>query len=417
VLYDASRFHRTYLRGAPLPIVLDGARITEVSADRVRSAISLIVTSDAGVSLTLFVEPRVETARAFAATRDLHVSYYADDSIAGPDAARLVRQVVSLIEAAETTAPREGLVCSLEAPTGLRLEVRINRECNEECAFCNTPEASDTILGSREAVLATLAGGFESGHRAVTLTGRETTLDPNLVDYVRRARELGYTTIGVQTNATTFGSGPLLDALVEAGMNFVSVSLHTFDPEVFGAIVGKPRLLEKALAGLRALQRHPHVETVLVTVLTTKNLAELPSLVARVADELPHARTITVSPMAPVGDGRSRIDLVPRPSDVSESLARAVAIARARNVRIVVPTRCGMPMCLMPPGTESVNQELDNPPLSRAEPAKSKLARCHSCVYDRICSGVWTEVLAAYGEDEWKPVTTLPAGVALRRGR
>ncbi|MFT3768728.1 MAG: radical SAM protein [Minicystis sp.] len=405
--YDPERFHAAYLRGAelPLPVGVPGWQITRVTSDRQRHAIDLLLSGPEEVELLVFVERLVEGASSAARTRFLQLSYYDDRRVAHAAAGLVIRTLAAVLGAVERRIGDDAARAALHraaAPVLPELELRINRECNEACVFCNTPEDSDTILPGKAQILEAIETEYEKGYRKVTFTGREPTLDPSLVEYVRAARARGYERINVASNGTTYAHRPSLEALVEAGMTGTKLSLHTFDPPTFKSLIGAPRLLDKTLAGLRNLAEHPAIEVQIIIVLTALNLAQLPDLVTRIARETPGVRHLTISPMAPVGDGRGRVDLMPRLSDLAEPLRRALDIAAARGVHAEVPARCGAPLCAMPAGYERHNREIENRPGDTLEPAKNKLPVCRTCRWDDICTGVWSDYLASF--DDVRPV-------------
>jgi MoaA/NifB/PqqE/SkfB family radical SAM enzyme len=405
--YDPERFHAAYLRGAelPLPIGLPGWQITRVSSDRQRHAIDLLLRGPGGAELLVFVERLVEGASSAARTSLLQLSYYDDNHVPTVEAGHALRALAAVLGAVERRigepAARAALHRAVE-PVLSELELRINRECNEECVFCNTPADSESILPGRAQILEAIDLEFDKGYRRITFTGREPTLDPSLLDYVRAAKSRGYPTITVASNGTTYAHKPTLAALVEAGMTATKLSLHTFDPQTFRTLIGPPRLLDKTLAGLRNLASYPQVEVQVVVVLTSLNLAQLPGVIERIAREAPSVSHLTISPMAPVGDGRQRADLLPRLTDLAEPLRRGLDAAAAHGIRAEVPPRCGAPLCAMPAGYEHLNREIENRPGDTLEPAKSKLPACRGCRWDDICTGVWSDYLARF--DDVRPV-------------
>lgn len=414
--YDPERFRRAYLP-EPLPIALPGgAHITRVASDRVRSAIDLRVETDDGRALTVFVERAVEGGRCFARTARLAVSYYAEGALDDAQAAALTRTVVERLARQEAHAEAAELDEALSVAAGSvtgrarTLELRINRECNEQCAFCNTLEASDTILPSAAAVHAAIVAERAAGYDEVTFTGREPTLDPELPAYLRAARSAGYRVVRVQTNGTSFASESALNRFVEAGMTAAEISLHTLDEPTFARLIGPPRLLEKTLAGLANLSRLPSVHVHLVCVLTRLNLDHLPAVLERVAAVHPRIAQVTVSPMAPVGDGAGRLDLVPRLSELAAPLAAGFAVAQRHRLRVAIPSRCGAPLCAMPEGTAHLNAELANVPGQTLEAGKAKGAACRRCAVDDRCTGVWKPYLERYGDAELRPLASVPPG-------
>ncbi len=413
--YDPERFRRAYLPDE-LPLALaDGSRIVRIASDRVRSAIDLGVQTPDGRTLTVFVERAVEGGRCFARTARLAVSYYADPGLDHGLAAKVARTVVELLTAREASVSPDGLDRALSVDlersvTGRArtLELRINRECNERCAFCNTPEDSDTILPGPRAVHAAIVAERAAGYEEVTFTGREPTLDPELPAYLRAARGAGYRVVRVQTNGTSFAAESVLERLVEAGMTAAEISLHTLDAPTFGRLVGPRRLLDKTLAGLANLARLPDVEVHLVCVLTRLNLDHLAGVLERAAAVHPRIAQVTVSPMAPVGDGAARLDLVPRLGALRAPLEAALSVAARHRLRIALPSRCGAPVCALPAGAEHLSAELGNAPGQTLEAAKAKGPACSACAMNDRCTGVWRAYLDRYGHHELHPLPAMP---------
>ncbi|MGE0789849.1 MAG: radical SAM protein [Sandaracinaceae bacterium] len=407
--YDAQRFAERYgLTRLPAPLD-EGWSIAEVRTDRVRAAVNLVLRHAEGGELLVFAEDRVDGAQCLVTTDALALSYYGEDGVDHRTAATVTRALAArLAEQERVGEPNErGLVVARRSVTGRvrTLELRINRECNEECVFCNTPESSETILDGPDAVLAALARGAEAGYTQVMLTGRETTLAPELPRYLRRAKELRYRVRCVQTNGTSFSNEPLLRSLVDAGMNATEMSLHTLDRGTFKALVGAPRLLDKTLEGLANLAKvKDRVQVRLVIVLTVLNLDHAAGVIERATAAHPSITQITLSPMAPVGDGQARVDLIPRPDALTAPLAAALDAAKRHRVDACVPSRCGAPLCVMPLGTAHLNAEMDNEPGQTLEASKRKPEQCARCVYDARCTGLWSACLDRWGDDVVRPV-------------
>lgn len=407
--YDPTVFARHYVGELPRAVPGTAWQLTAVQAERARAAIDLVA-SRPGATLVVYVETRHEGIEALARTRDLALSYYPADGVQPAEAAAVVRAVAQLCAEREQASPASGLRREDAGPEALprTVELRINRECNEACAFCNTPPSYPAILAGPDAVLAALSAEYAAGYRGVTFTGREPTLDRALPSYVARARELGYRRIGIQTNGTTLSA--TLDRLCDAGLTSVDMSLHTLSPEIFEALVGKPSLLAHALAGLDALRRRPELEVSIIVVLTELNLATLPELVTRVIELVPHVHGVTASPMAPVGDGgRPEVrHLIPRLGSLAEPLAAAQAITAAAGVLFNIPSRCGLPLCVIPASLHAHNEEWGNAPDEVLAPGKRKAPSCASCAWSPRCTGVWSAVLDAQGDGDLRPFATSP---------
>ncbi len=403
--YDADAFVARFLGGSlPAPLA-DGFRAVRAQSDRVRTALDVVLQDEAGRSVTAFLERRVDGAECLTQSAGFNLSYYPSAQLGDADSARAVRALAARIAEAEAELPVDASApVPLAAPGARTLELRINRECNERCVFCNTPEDSETILPGAEAVLQLLEAEHVGGYGAVLLTGREPTLDPRLIEYVRRARELDYPRIRLQTNGTRLSDRSYLSELVTAGLDEVEISLHTRTPDTFVRLVGKENLLKRTLDGIRAVL-DAGLRCHLVMVVTTLNLTEIPELVTFLGTEYGgRLRHVTLSPMAPVGDGARALDLVPRLTNITRSLPEIFAAAQAAGIRIDIPSRCGMPLCTIPEPYRAQSGESANDAGRNQEAGKSKGGRCSECRFDATCTGVWTAYLERHGDGELSPV-------------
>jgi pyruvate-formate lyase-activating enzyme len=364
-----------------------------------------VLQDEAGRSVIAFLERRVDGAECLTQTARFNVSYYPAADLGDAAAARAVRALAAHIQIAEKALPESAIARVLSAgPGGRTLELRINRECNERCVFCNTPEGSETILPDAQSVLEMLEAERHGGYGAVLFTGREPTLDPRLVEYLRRARELGYPRLRLQTNGTRLSDRAYLAQLVEAGLSEVEISLHTRTPDTFLRLVGKQDLLARTLEGIHAVL-DAGLRCHLVMVATTLNLAELPELLASLGrDYTGRLRHVTLSPMAPVGDGARALALVPRLTNITRSLPDIFAAAQAAGIHIDIPSRCGMPLCAIPEPYREHSGESANAPGLTLEAGKRKGTRCGECRFDAVCTGVWTAYLERHGDGELSPI-------------
>ncbi|UCC93484.1 MAG: GTP 3',8-cyclase MoaA [Thermoplasmata archaeon] len=129
------------------------------------------------------------------------------------------------------------------------IRISVNRECNLACFYCHNegmPEGLRTMSVEEMASLARVAS--DMGIQKVKLTGGEPLERDDIVDIVREISPL-FREVSMTTNA--IGLAPLAEALAEAGLARVNVSLHSLRPGTYEAIAGVDRLSE-ALEGVDA---------------------------------------------------------------------------------------------------------------------------------------------------------------------
>lgn len=430
VKLDVDAFRRHYLAERSLPMALaHGWRATAAREDRVRWAVDVELVDPDGRTAIAYLERRSQGGPSLAATEHLAVSYYppppgvdegALSNVARDLAARL-RACEATVTARDvdeifTTAPGRDASRAAQHP----VELRINRECNEACLFCNTPPDSEAILDGRPRVLAEIDRLYALGHRAVVFTGREPTLDPELEGYVRTAKARGYDEIGLQTNATAFSQPEYLARLCDAGLSRVQVSLHTFHEPTFRVLVGAGRLLEKTLQGLSNLLAVPALDVEVLCVVTALNVGELPAFTRRLCAEYARPErpwALVLSPMAPQGDGAGRLDLLASLDDLRRAVGTSLQIAVDAGVTARVPNRCGLPVCLTPGELMPHNMAAFVAPGNHHEQGKSRAPKCAACAFADRCAGTWTQYLERFGDEALSPLDELPAPLRDGDGR
>ncbi len=409
---NVEAFTAAYLSGIRIPTPpAQGWRLVKVAEDSVRQAVDLILQDVQDRRVIVYVERKVGGMPALLSTEHLNISYYEVD--AGLDAKAVeqaVRGVGALLRRREASVSAETIdrIFTLQPRPGSpggSVEIRINRDCNEECLFCNTPPESTAILAGREEILREIQKQRSLGYSDIIFTGRETTLDPNLEEYLRAARDAGYQQIRIQTNGTAIASQPFLNRLLAAGLNSVQISLHTFERDTFVKLVGTGSLLEKAVRGLSNSLAAPGLEVSVLFVVTTMNIGELERFVQRLATDYPARRPdLILSPMAPVGWGEQRLDLIPRLRDLRPVMERALELCAEHHIEVAIPHRCGLPLCATPPRFYDRNMDFHFDADSGVEATKRKAPQCSECRFDSRCVGVWKHYFEVYDAEDIVPV-------------
>lgn len=116
-------------------------------------------------------------------------------------------------------------------------------------------------------------------------TNGEPTLNRHLPDAVAAAQDLGFTLIGLITNGRRLADRAYAEALLDAGLNEVTVSAHGPRAEVHDAITGRRGSFDqtrRALQNLQELRRSRSFTFHVNCTLVQRNLPHLPEMVAYV---------------------------------------------------------------------------------------------------------------------------------------
>jgi radical SAM protein with 4Fe4S-binding SPASM domain len=151
-----------------------------------------------------------------------------------------------------------------------KADLALTYRCNNACAHCyNEPGRREMPPLPTEdwfRVLETLA---DVGVPHIILTGGEPTLHPDLPAIVRHADDLGQI-VGMNTNGRALSHRPLVDALGDAGLNHVQITLESCRADVHNAMVNADAFKQTVRGIENALVCDFH--TITNTTLTRRNV-------------------------------------------------------------------------------------------------------------------------------------------------
>jgi MoaA/NifB/PqqE/SkfB family radical SAM enzyme len=164
--------------------------------------------------------------------------------------------------------------------------LKVTNRCNSGCAYCNHSIYAQPRLERRDAP----AGSFQKvirqaaqlGVRSINLSGGEPLLRPDLAMLVSCIRELQLVSI-LLTNGLDLPERWV--ELGNAGLNYIILSLDSLNPDRYRRQRGAS--FEQAWRGVEAAMRwrdkFPPAALHVTTVVTRENLAELPTMVGKLA--------------------------------------------------------------------------------------------------------------------------------------
>jgi len=224
------------------------------------------------------------------------------------------------------------------------VEVTVHFKCNLKCVHCMIEGTMDWLRPETDEQLGRILArnARERRWKALTLTGSEVTLRPDLPQLARAARDHGFEHVRIQTHGVRLADRSYCRELVEAGIDEYFVSVTAADSETHDAITGVDGAFDKTLTGLENLDAFDHVATLTNTVITERSYRQLPLVVER----LHHLRQLaqmefwTYWPMRENDDK----DLIPSHLDVLPYLQRAIVAARGYGRSVEVKN---FPECLL----------------------------------------------------------------------
>ncbi len=305
-----------------------------------------------------------------------------------------------------------------------RVEINIGWPCTNACVFCTergkireARKRGVPIIQPLEKVVELLKKYRErDGANHFTVLGGEPTIQPHFFDVVRAARELGYETIFVTTNARKCADYEFAKKFLASGVNHVCVSIHGVG-QVHDALTRREGSFNETFQGLKNILRARQelglrVPVMTNTVINKKNYEQLPLLSSLLAP-LPLEQSLYYFVIIEGFDKQKILSIVPRMSEVYPFLERSARIFESHNALLRI---ANMPFCVLPGLWDKVD-EIDWAPRVIYEDLhketlqavmvgkkKTKLASCSLCMFQYYCDGISTEYLEEFGSDEFHPV-------------
>jgi cyclic pyranopterin phosphate synthase len=181
------------------------------------------------------------------------------------------------------------------------LRISVTDKCNLRCVYCMPPEGlpwlrRDELLTYEEitTIVRTMAG---MGLRRLRITGGEPLVRRDLIDLVRMLAAVpGIDDIALSTNAVLLA--PVAEALRDAGVRRVNVSLDSLRADRVDAIARRPGSHEAIFEGLDAAERAGFAPIKINTVIMRgRNDDELADFARITIDRPWHVRFIEVMPV------------------------------------------------------------------------------------------------------------------------
>ena len=287
------------------------------------------------------------------------------------------------------------------AALGSRAVLRLSLRCDNACRFCaqaGAPEDAIDLAGARAQLEA-----LRTEHDEITFVGGEPTLVEDLPELVAHARSLRYSAVGLQTHGGALADPARREALVDAGVTDVHLSIHGASAEAHDFHTDRPGSFQRALAAARGLRtcRVPFVVTSVVTRSSARGLDALAGLLVELG-----ASAWTIAWPEIAGRAVAAFDrTIPRFGVAVPFVLHAAAIAMRRRLPVAL---AGFPHCTLGP---LARLDLPARPRGFAPP-------CDGCAARPGCPGVAPQYALRFGSGELHPreagvaASAMPAALA-----
>jgi MoaA/NifB/PqqE/SkfB family radical SAM enzyme len=294
---------------------------------------------------------------------------------------------------------------SNDSPINPRGLIRINGHCNMSCAFCFVDRTvGDFELDTLKEDIAAMARG---GTRHLVLSGGEPTIHPDLPALVRFAHGLAaFDVIEMQSNGVKCADFDYARQLAEAGLNKVTVSLHSIDPEHSDRITRLPNAFGKTVQAIHNF-RKLGVLTQIAHVITKANYEELPDTMRYLGREFPASGghlSICLAIAQEISDLVFQW-VTPTFSEIKPFVSEALDLCLDSGIGFGgMIGQGGYPPCMLDGDLRYYEGVLDK--VFRSEDSAEqfyKPEKCRACSFDPYCLGPRRSYVEHYGDAEIKP--------------
>lgn len=296
--------------------------------------------------------------------------------------------------------------------------LQLTRNCLQRCRFCSNPPTGVEL--SEEEMRGMIDELVEMGYDGVILTGGEPSLSPLLLPALRYSTERGLYNRMI-TNGQRLADLDFFQQCVDAGLQHIHVSLHSYRREVHDWITRYPRAWDTLVQCLDNVPR-VGITADINTVICAYNADHLHETVIWICDRFPFIRHFVWNNMDPDGNrAEENPDCIPRHHEFQVSLELAMEYLHGSG-RTFRAER--VPLCYMRrfawASTETrkiVKEEercirfLDGKGfVHQLEFLHGKGEACDACSWDPICAGMFS-MARTFDERELSPVFEDPAPV------
>nr|WP_276603381.1 radical SAM protein [Nannocystis pusilla] len=285
------------------------------------------------------------------------------------------------------------------------LDMILGYDCNLWCDYCTIgPELRGRALSTAHA-LASLRQGRAQGLDALSITGGEPTIRPDLLAIVRAGRALGFADIKVQSNGLMYAHGDNLARLLAAGTTRLHVSIHTHRADRYEHLVRRTGTYAAMVGGL---QRAVASGAALVVDLIVKRdtMADLPAAIDWLAQL--GVRAVDLWYVSLTDANAARPESLPRMSEALPFVTEALARGRRQAMTL---RSLHVPRCLLgedhahawDPGADRVVVVTPEATFALKDSrlaGRVKVPACAGCPFEQVCPGVRPDYLAVFGDGE-----------------
>lgn len=349
-------------------------------------------------------------------------------SHAGDPPKKLLDALVQRLQAADAKGIEQGTLADLLAANLTRrnwsrvppsewhtlgpqeLVLRLTFRCNQDCGFCwqDRTWPSPPLAVFRQWIEQAAA----LGRHQVELSGGEPTLYPHLAELIALVRAQGMSVL-LQSNGIRLAKADVLQPLIAAGLEAVSISYHSHIANISDKMTRAPNTHKQTEAGIVACLQ-AGVAVTLNCVVQADNVGELPeqalAIVERFSPFQKQSAALKVFYSHPnVSFDRALWPEMAVSLDiVRPKLAQALLILQEAQIAAQATGTCGFPLCALSDAPAFIPTQPMAEVAAAHRQSRQHVLACEKCVLADACIGPRNTYLECFGERGLQPFLTLP---------
>ena len=308
--------------------------------------------------------------------------------------------------------------------SGHQFEIQLGHMCNNRCVFCVSGHLSKMRMVKpldAQPILDIISNARENGAERLIFLGGEPTLQPAFFPALEHSASLGFSEIVIFTNGVKLGLDGFIDRCLALGDFTWRISIQGANEAAHVAVTEKPNSFKRIVKGIRMLQERGQRVTanMCVTEASYRSLPDYPELV-----ETYDIKQLHIDIVRPASSGirtpEYLREIMPQYSKMAPFYAEMLEGFDKTNPDFDINVG-NLPYCVLPEWghrihhagentvTHSANIDgLDEAPVNKYEVHRAQrrhMDKCSTCAFRMRCTGVFSDYLDIYGEDEFSPVS------------
>ena len=287
-------------------------------------------------------------------------------------------------------------------------------DCNHDCLFCSIPK-KDIYLSFQD-IKNKIDKYYEEGYDQITLTGGEPTLHPDLIEVIKYIKSKKIS-VRMITNGSNLNE-KLINEIIDAGINFFAISVHTFEQEKALEITDfEDYDLKKIFSNMNYILNKTEIPLYLNITITKMNYKELPEMCKKISKDFRKIHLVNFNYIDIFGNVTEKDNVKDIGIEYFRSelyLRNAFQILKNNNINFRAER---IPLCYLV-GFEEYSSDFNR--IMEIEKPKTdfidkrmveitpldyeKANQCKFCKYNQFCFGISKNYTKTYGTKELYPI-------------